>query len=262
MQTVTAAPQVPLKDLPPHLRRFLSPRRSMHGFQSGGAGRSVEVSRLSTVSSASAASSQAPPPPVSAAGAPTAGPPRPASPGMPPPPPASPAHPIHARSGSALSAATSPSRNVSHSSLGAAAAASALIVAGGTASQERVAASVAAGIRAAELNLAGAPPFLRAPLPPRPGSAGGAYASGTGGRASLDAGGRRTPPDLLPVHHQAGLLQLPAQLGGAGGAGDGSGPGDVTIELGELPPSRGQTRSEEGDDAGRRLLGSPGRPPW
>lgn len=90
-------------------------------------------------------------------------------------------------------------------------------------------------------------------LGPRPGSAGGAYASG---RASLDAGGRRAPPDLLPVHHQAGLLQLPDHPPGAGGSDD------VTIELGELPPSRGATRSEEGDDTSRRLLGSPARPPW
>lgn len=216
--------QVPLKELPPHLRRFLSPRRSMHNqalnvAATAAAGRaSVEVARLSGASSASAASL---PPAANGNGLPRSGSPvLVSSPQCVPP---------HHRVGSASSLASAP-RSVSHTSLGAAAAASALMV--GAQDAEHVAAGVAAGIRAAELNAAGGNlPVSRPPRPPS--SASGAP---VGSRPSISASeGARTPQEP------------------SGGARD------VTIEV-ELGEVRGGSEGTDGSESGGLLVG-PARPP-
>lgn len=222
LQTVHVAPQAPLRDLPPNLRRFLSPRRSMHQHEAAVAAsgrRSVDVARVSAVSSASAGS-------------------RGAANGHPSSP-----RPHDARPGSGLSGVSHATgqRNVSVSSLGAAAAASALVVAGGPGSAEAgaVAAGVAAGIRAAELNVQGNPPVLRPPLP-RPGSRqrSASVDFGAAQRSSeLGSSGRMTPEFGSAGRHTPDFL---APSGGSGG--------DVTIELGEVPRTPGS--ATDGSEAG------------
>ena len=249
--------QVPLvKDLPPSLRRFLSPRRSMrsHGLAAAAEGRrSVEVARLSNISSASGGSG-APAPAANghaaAAQAPLLGsPPR----GQP-------------CTGSQASLA-SQTRSISHTSLGAAAAASALLVAGGPASAdaEAVAAGVAAGIRAAELQqqLGARPPLPRSNLGGRgrsrsaePGLRGGSGRSTpepAPGYASTT--GRRTP---TPDHYFA-PASPGSQTGGPAGANGPPGAGEyVAIELGELSLAGTSEGSEDG--GGARPLVRGGRP--
>jgi hypothetical protein len=213
--------QVSLKELPPHLSRFLSPRRSLHGFSLTAGRERIDVARVSNASAASAATAAsgqaAQHQPVSPGGG-AAGQQQPLQQtafGSPPHRQASlgstglPVH--HHRTGSASS--------LSKPSLGAAAAASALTVAGsarGTGNQEALAAALAAGVRAAELDRAGTPSETS--------SVGGAS---TGGIANI--AGR--PPLPQPQRRSLGA-GAPAAAGAGGNAGGGG--QHVALEMGEL----------------------------
>jgi hypothetical protein len=239
--------QVSLKELPPHLSRFLSPRRSLHGFSVAAGRDRVDVARVSNASAASAATAAsgqaAQNQPVSprGGGAGHQQPQQQTAFGSPPHRQASlgstglPAH-HHHRTGSASS--------LSKPSLGAAAAASALTVAGstrGTGNQEALAAALAAGVRAAELDRAG--------IPSETSSVGGAS---TGGLANL--AGR--PP--LPQAQRRSLGGGAPAAAGAAGANVGSGGQHVALEMGELHGGGMRTASSSIGEEDQHLV-SPGR---
>lgn len=274
--------QVPLvKDLPPSLRRFLSPRRSMRNNEFALAAdgrRSVEVTRLSGVSSAGSEGSQQ----IGVGALQNGGPPtmgRQGSGGSAALAGANGhAAAAHAalygspprgqqRAGSHTSLA-SHGRSISHTSLGAAAAASALIVAGGPggADAEAVAAGVAAGIRAAELQQAQQQGgfALRPPLPR-------SHLGGRSHSAELVRGGGsgRATPDLAPGQPSGGRLTPDAHFGATHGIlGGATGPPDsapaaqgassggehVTIELGQVSLATTTEGDSEDGSAARPLV--------
>lgn len=267
--------QVPLvKDLPPSLRRFLSPRRSMRSSEFALAAeerRSVEVARLSGISSVSdggaaqngglmgrqgsggsgalvganghAAAAQA-----ALHGSPPRG---------------------QQRSGSRSSLATH-SRSISQTSLGAAAAANVLMVAGGPGGTdaEAVAAGVTAGIRAAELQHGGGGPAMRPPLP-RSNLAGRSRSAelvrgGGSGRGTPDLGagflgGRPLTPDAYLSTSPRAPADRAAPHGDPEAVRGGSSGGEhVTIELGEVSLATTEDGSEDASAA--RPLVKPGNP--
>lgn len=279
LQTVHVAPQVPLvKDLPPSLRRFLSPRRSMRSSEFALAAegqRSVEVARLSGISSVSdggqsghaaqngglmgrqgsggsgalvGANGHATAAQAAVHGSPPRG---------------------QQRSGSRSSLATH-SRSISHTSLGAAAAANVLMVAGGPggADAEAVAAGVTAGIRAAELQHGGGGPAMRPPLP-RSSLAGRSRSAelvrgGGSGRGTPDLGpgsylgGRPLTPDAYTSTSPRAPADRAAAPGDPAAVRGGSSGGEhVTIELGEVSLATTEDGSEDASAA--RPLVKPGK---
>lgn len=271
--------QVPLvKDLPPSLRRFLSPRRSMRSSEFALAAegqRSVEVARLSGISSVSdggqsghaaqngglmgrqgsggsgalvGANGHATAAQAAVHGSPPRG---------------------QQRSGSRSSLATH-SRSISHTSLGAAAAANVLMVAGGPggADAEAVAAGVTAGIRAAELQHGGGGPAMRPPLP-RSSLAGRSRSAelvrgGGSGRGTPDLGpgsylgGRPLTPDAYTSTSPRAPADRAAAPGDPAAVRGGSSGGEhVTVELGEVSLATTEDGSEDASAA--RPLVKPGK---
>ncbi len=271
-----------MKDLPPSLRRFLSPRRSMRSSEFAEGRRSVEVARLSGISSISERSQLANGAQHNGAalgrqgsggsGA-LAGANGHAAAAQVTGLYGSPPH-GHQQHSSSRGSLASHGRSISHTSLGAAAAANVLLVAGspGGADAEAVAAGVAAGIRAAELQQAqqqgGGSAVLRPPLPR-------SHLAGRSRSAELVRGGGsgRGTPDLAPGHASGGRLTPDPYFGAGRGTranqaaaaasppalhGTSSGGEHVTIELGEVSLATTEDGSDDGSAA--RPLVRPGKP--
>lgn len=226
-----------MKELPPNLRRFLSPRRSLHGSQAlrGSSPLDPESAHLTPASSSGVGGQ-----PPSDGGLSDSSQHmqlhvRSGSGGLQHPHQHRPASPPLQRqtAGSAASSGLSRQRSMSHSSLGAAAAASALTALGGSA--EAMAAAMAAGVRAAELNAANAN-HGQSQTSLRAGSrlSGTIQQNGSGEAATLANGGAGRPP-LPPLR---GIGVSAATVGGVQ---------HVALEMGEL---HGKTTSDEEADAG------------
>ncbi|KAL4434041.1 hypothetical protein ABPG75_000482 [Micractinium tetrahymenae] len=278
LQTVHVPQQVSLKELPPNLRRFLSPRRSMHGYSlAAGAGPHafVEVARLSATSRASSEGPSHEAVTAEALPAGDAGEEEERQ-------QAGQEHSAflagtaHAtaqpqvqqeRSSPLPRRAPSPALP-SLPSLGAAAAASALMVAGGPASRDTAAltSALTAGVRAAELTRAGSGASSVAPSAqlaasraptPQP-QAGTLEGRATPSRPPLPrsqrpsgAGRHSSEAVAAAAAPGAGAGQPPGQppadfLESSEGRGVSSGSEHVTVELGELHLST----TSEGDGWG------------